>query len=75
MAIKLQEAVNRACREASLVEALTWIAVWETERAIDQAVEFGRTGIRTGSNGAAWDTCFRVCFEAIMEAWPKRDQS
>jgi hypothetical protein len=70
--MNLQEAVNRACQESSLVDALTWIATWDSSRAIEQAVEFGRTGIRTGAGDAAWDTCFRVCFTAVMEAWPKR---
>lgn len=67
--MKLQDAVNRACLEPSLVDALTWIAVWECERAIAQTREFDRTGVRTGSGDAAWDTCFRSCFTAVMEAW------
>lgn len=72
--MNLEEAVNRACQEPSLVEALTWIAVWESERAIKQAVEYDRTGIRTGSGDAAWDTCFRVCFTSVMKAWSARVQ-
>lgn len=67
--MKLQEAVTRACQEPCLVDALTWIAVWECERAISQAREFDRTGVRTGSNDGAWDTCFRICFTAVMAAW------
>lgn len=67
--MNLPQAVARAREEASLVEALTYIAVWECERAIAQAREFDRTGIRTGADGAGWDTCFRSCFTAVMEAW------
>jgi len=67
--MSLQEAVARACQEKTLVDALSFIAVWECERAIAQAREFDRTGIRTGSHDGAWDTCFRVCFVAVMEAW------
>ena len=67
--MKLNQAVARACQEASLVDALTFIAVWESERAIEQARQFDRTGIPTGSDGAGWDTCFRSCFMAVMKAW------
>jgi len=70
-AVNLTQAVAQACKENSLVDALTYIAVWESERAIVQAREFDRTGIRTGANGGAWDTCFRVCFAAVMEAWSR----
>lgn len=68
----LSQAVARACEENSLIDALTYIAVWESERAIAQAREFDRTGIRTGANGGGWDTCFRSCFTAVMESWEKR---
>lgn len=67
--MNLKEAVTRACLEPTLVEALTWIAVWESERVVAQAREFDRTGIRTGAHGGAWDTCFKICFESVMDAW------
>ena len=70
--MNLKEAVNRACQEPSLVDALTFIAVWECERAISQAREFDRTGVRTGAGDAAWDTCFRFCFSAVMKEWSTR---
>lgn len=70
--MSLSQAVDRACEEKSLVDALTYIAVWESERAIAQARELDRTGIRTGGNGGGWDTCFRSCFTAVMEAWETR---
>lgn len=72
--MKLKDAVERACQEQTLVDALTWIAVWESERAIAQAKDFYLTGVRTGSDDAGWDTCFRVCFSAVMEAWSTRVQ-
>lgn len=67
--MNLHQAVARACEEGSLFDALTYIAVWELERAIAQMREYDRTGIRTGANGGAWDTCFRRCFEAVTDAW------
>lgn len=65
----MQEIVVRACQEKTLVDALTFAAVIECERAIVQAREFDRTGISTASHGGGWDTSFRVSFVAVMEAW------
>jgi hypothetical protein len=62
----LDEAVRTACEQPSLVDALSWIAVWECERAIRQAREFDRTGIKTAGNGGCWDTCFKTCFEQVI---------
>jgi hypothetical protein len=67
--MNIDEAVAKACLEPTLLDALTWIAVWESERAIQQAKKFFETGERTGSNGAGWDTCFKVCFEKVMQTW------
>jgi hypothetical protein len=71
MPTTLTEAVERACQEPTLLDALTWIAVWECERAIEQAYAFKLTGVSTAANGG-WDTCFRSCFSAVMEAWAKK---
>jgi hypothetical protein len=72
MSMKLTEAVERACQEPTLVDALTWIAVWECERAIEQAHAYKLTGISTAAHGG-WDTCFKSCFSAVMEEWAKRE--
>jgi hypothetical protein len=67
--LKIDAAVARACEEPTLVDALSWIAVWESERAIRQAIEWKRTGVSTASHGGGWDTCFKHCFEAVMARW------
>lgn len=67
---KLDEAVRKACEQPSLVDALTWIAVWESERAIQQARRFFETGTSTAAHGGGWDTCFKVCFERVMKEYP-----
>ena len=72
--MNIDEAVARSCQEPTLLDALSWIAVWETERVIKQAQRFFETGERTGSNGAGWDTCFRVCFERVIGAWQEKGQ-
>lgn len=69
--MNLLEAVERACQEKTLSEALTWIAIWEAERAIAQALEWQRAGITTAAQGN-WDLCFGVCFQAVIEKHPDR---
>jgi hypothetical protein len=68
--MSLREAAAKACEQPTLLDALAWIAVCESERAIAQAREFDKTGVRTGASGGSWDTCFKVCFQAVMDAWP-----
>ena len=67
--MNISEAVKIACKEPTLVDALGWIAVWEGERAIQQAKRFFETGERTGAEGTAWDFCFTYCFKRVIEAW------
>jgi len=69
MMSNFDEAVEKACAEPTLLEALSWIAVWESERAIAQARKFFETGERTGSNGGGWDTCFKFCFRKVIERY------
>jgi len=64
----IDQAVARACEEPSLLDALSWICIWESERAIKQARE--RYG--SGTDGAGWDTCFRVCLKRVMESYRNR---
>ena len=59
------EATNEACRQPTLLDALSWICVWESERAINQA----RFNFGSGSNGAGWDTCFKICLQRVMEEY------
>lgn len=72
--VNLDQAVNKACEEKTLVEALTWIAVWETERVIKRVREYDKTGISTASDGKCWDTCFTLCFKKTMEKWNEKPE-
>lgn len=65
------EAVAKACTEPTLADALTWIAVWETEQVVRQAKKYFETGISTASHGGGWDTCFKVCFKEVLLKYPK----
>ena len=67
--MNLEEACQRACQEPTLEEALTWMAVWETERVVAQALEYKRTGVSTAAHGGGWDTCFKVLFERVLIDW------
>lgn len=45
-----------------MLEALVWIAVWETGRIVKQARE-----------NPTYDSCFKVCFEKVMEFYPHQE--
>jgi len=68
-----EEALVRACKEDTLIKALSWIALWESERVVKQAKAFFETGTRTGSHGGGWDTCFEYCFNAVNERYVERN--
>lgn len=54
----LSEIVDRACQEPTLVDAMTFAAICETERVVVQA-----------RNNPKWETCFRSIFNAVLERW------
>jgi hypothetical protein len=62
--MNISEAVERACEKPTLVEALSWICVWESERIIKQAKKN-----LVDSDGKGWDTCFKYCIERVMEEY------
>lgn len=64
------EAVKHACQEPTLADALAWIAVWENDRAVKQAIRNKESGERN-PDGSLWDTCFRRCFEEVLAQYPR----
>jgi len=64
--MNIKEATERACQEPTLVDALSWICVWESERVVRQAAKQGLKGIYD-ADGKGWDTCFKFCIEHVME--------
>lgn len=62
--MNIDGAVERACQEKTLLEALVWIAVWENDRAVQQARE-----------NETWETCFKLCFQRVMDAYRKPYQT
>lgn len=67
----LREAVARACQEPTLLDALAWIAIWETERVVQQAIRNEKSGERN-PDGSQWDTCFKLSFQDVMSTWNAR---
>ena len=65
------EVAVRACREPTLVKALSWMAIYETERVVRQAIRWRETGVSTAASGGGWDTCFEACFEAVFAEWER----
>lgn len=52
------DALKVALCKPTLLEALTWMAVWESERVVHQA-----------RNNPTWETCFEYCFKLVLEQW------
>jgi hypothetical protein len=67
--VNIEEALTRACAEPTLVKALSWIAIWETERVVQQAAQYEKTGGSTAACGGKWDTCFDLCFTNVIARW------
>lgn len=68
--MNITEALERACKEPTLVKALGFMAIWESERAVKQALEWQKTGKSTASHGGSHDTCFETAFKMLLEKYP-----
>lgn len=69
--MNIDEAVARACEEPTLVDALSWIAIWEVGRVVAQVREFDKTGVSTASHGGAYDTAFASCFRQVLARYTR----
>jgi hypothetical protein len=63
------DAITRACEESTLVDALSWIALWECERVIPVAHKHMPGNEKLGSYERGWDTCFNYLFKEVMEEY------
>ena len=75
----IYKAIKVACEKPTLLDALTWICLWESERVVRQALTnctYDGITIRRTEAGKdqekGWDTCFKVCLGAVMEAWHEK---
>lgn len=60
--LNITEATKRACEEPTLLDALAWICVWESERVVQQARE-----------NPQWETCFKVCLRSVLDNYPQKE--
>jgi hypothetical protein len=60
--MNIKEATEQACKEPTLLKALTSICVWESERVVEHA-------IRAKAAGEPWETCFGFCISSVMDKY------
>lgn len=68
------EAINKACQQPTLIEALAWISTWECERVIPEAHKFLNGDKPRGPDGQGWDTCFGFLIKQVMIAYIQEGQ-
>lgn len=59
--MNLHEATQRACEAPTLLDALTYICVWESERVVEQA-----------RKNTQWETCFRTCLRSVLDNYQEK---
>lgn len=64
---KLEDLIERALMEPTIEEALAWICMWDTERAIQQA-------LRNQGTGKGWETCSLFFIRQVTKAWNEKHQ-
>mgnify|MGYP000848825405 CR=1 FL=1 len=70
--MNFQEAIDRACEEPTLLDALSWIAVWENERVIPIAHSFLSGEIPRNPDGSGWTSCFKFLIKEVMEQYDQQ---
>ncbi len=65
--MNLIEAVKEACKEPTLLKALSWIAVWENDRCMRKTLPLWSV-----ENGGPYETFFYICFKMVAEEWVKQ---
>jgi len=59
--MNIDEAVKRAMEEETLLDALTFGCIWESERIVKEA-----------RGNETWHTCFKITLDQIMTEWDKK---
>jgi len=57
--MQITEAVDRACEEPTLEDALAFICIWEMERIVKRVRE----------HPGSWESCFKICISTVMEKY------
>ena len=67
--MNIGEATKMACEEKTLIDALSFICVWESERIVKQAHKNLTNNTPANADGAMWETCFKVCISSVIKLW------
>lgn len=67
--MNFEAAIDEACKQPTLLDALSWIAVWECERVIPNAHSFLNGERSRNENGQGWETCFKFVIDETMKAY------
>ncbi len=68
--VSVPEAIATALKQPTLVDALSWIAIWDTERTVRQALRnVGPDNRKETGHGGLWETTFKLLFEQVLEQW------
>lgn len=59
LGLNLEQAIDQAHEEGTMVKALSFLSVWETERVVVQA-----------RNNPQWETCFETIFKTYFKKYP-----
>ena len=67
--MSFQELIDDACKEDTLIKAMAYVAIWESERVLDEAVKVMRGEKPRDADGQGWSTCFEFLFKEVMEQY------
>ena len=70
--MNIKEATNRALQEESLLDAITFMAIWENDRAVKQAIRNYESEERN-PDGSMYDTCFRSAFQYLLSKYEQTE--
>jgi hypothetical protein len=63
--INIEDVMREAIQKPSLLDALEYVAIWENDRAVLQALK----GKRDPNTGKMWDTLFKHAFTTLFQRW------
>jgi len=66
-----KEIIKKACQESTLLDALTYACICESERIVKQVT----TNYGSGRDGAGWDTCFKIYLKEILTRYNKDEEA
>lgn len=69
--MKLDQILKNALEKPTLVDALSYVAVWENDRAVHEALRNHENKVRT-FEGGLWETCFKFLFGEVLKLYPQQ---